>query len=326
MIICVIGCTGYLGSKISTELYNKGHKVIGVCRKFPRKNKKFRKVFSRVIEGNIEDYNFQKKIFSISFSSIVYTISLNHKVSEKNLSNSIKVNYIPLLNICNIITQKNLNIKIIYFSTMQVYGNYSKVKLISEQNKKKCKNIYALTHSMCEDILKIFSSYSGIKSTSLRLSNGYGFPQLRTCDCWWLVINDFCLNAQKNNKIEINSDGSPLRDFIHISDIALTVEKLLILKKDLPRVMNLCSGKSISMLEIANIVKKKSSKINKDPQIYVRGQLIDKKKLQKKIKSIKNRNKFKISNKEMKKLGILPKLSISTGILNTLIEIHRSKK
>ena len=84
MIICVIGCTGYLGSKISTELYNKGHKVIGVCRKFPRKNKKFRKVFSRVIEGNIEDYNFQKKIFSISFSSIVYTISLNHKVSEKS--------------------------------------------------------------------------------------------------------------------------------------------------------------------------------------------------------------------------------------------------
>ena len=90
--------------------------------------------------------------------------------------------------------------------------------------------------------------------------------------------------------------------------------------------MNLCSGKSISMLEIANIVKKKSSEINKDPQIYVRGQLIDKKKLQKKIKSIKNRNKFKISNKEMKKLGIFPKLSISTGILNTLIEIHRSKK
>ena len=326
MIICVIGCTGYLGSKISSELYNKGHKVIGVCRKFPRKNTKFRKVFSRVIEGNIEDYNFQKKIFSISFSSIVYTISLNHKVSEKNLSNSIKVNYIPLLNICNIITQKNLNIKIIYFSTMQVYGNYSKVKLISEQNKKKCKNIYALTHSMCEDILNIFSSYSGIKSTSLRLSNGYGFPQLKTCDCWWLVINDFCLNAINNNKIEINSDGSPLRDFIHISDIALTVEKLLILKKDIPRVMNLCSGKSISMLEIANIVKKKSSEINKDPQIYVRGQLIDKKKLQKKIKSIKNRNKFKISNKEMKKLGIFPKLSISTGILNTLIEIHRSKK
>lgn len=326
MIICVIGCTGYLGSKISSQLYNKGHKVIGVCRKFPRKNKKFRKIFSKVIEGNIENPNFQKKILSISFSSIVYTISLNHKISEKSLSNSIKVNYIPLLNICNMIAQKNLNIKIIYFSTMQVYGNYSQEKLVSEKNKKNCINVYALTHSMCEDILSIFSRFSGIKSTSLRLSNGYGFPELRTCDCWWLVINDFCLNAQKNNKIKINSDGSPLRDFIHISDVALTVEKLLIIKKDLPRVMNLCSGKTISMLEIANIVKKKSSEINKEPEIYVKGRLLDKKKLKKKIEYIKNRNKFKISNKGMKKLGIVPKVNISDGISSTLLEIQANKK
>ena len=37
---------------------------------------------------------------------------------------------------------------------MQVYGNYNKEKIISEKTKKNCKNIYALTHSMCEDILK----------------------------------------------------------------------------------------------------------------------------------------------------------------------------
>ena len=80
---------------------------------------------------------------------------------------------------------------------MQVYGNYNKEKIISEKTKKNCKNIYALTHSMCEDILEIYSNFGNITNTSLRLSNGYGYPELKTCDCWWLVVNDFCLNVEK---------------------------------------------------------------------------------------------------------------------------------
>ena len=256
MVVCVIGCTGYLGSKISSRLHNKGHKVIGVCRKFPKNNKKFKNYFYKIIEGDITNPTFQNKIFKNLFSAIVYTVSLNHKISEVNLNNSIRVNYLPLLNICNIISKKKLKTKIIYFSTMQVYGNYNKEKIISEKTKKNCKNIYALTHSMCEDILEIYSNFGNITNTSLRLSNGYGYPELKTCDCWWLVVNDFCLNVEKKSRITLNSDGSPLRDFIHISDIANSVEKLLTTKKKLPKIMNLCSGKTSSMLEIAAIVKK----------------------------------------------------------------------
>lgn len=322
MVVCVIGCTGYLGSKISSQLHSQGHKVIGVCRKFPKGNKKFKSKFFKIIEGDITNEKFQSKIFKNSFSSIVYTISLNHKISEQNLNNSIKINYIPLLNICNIISKNNLKIKFIYFSTMQVYGNYNREKIITEKNKKKYKNIYALTHSMCEDILNIYSSFSNIKSVSIRLSNGYGFPELKTCDCWWLVINDFCSNVEKKNEIKINSDGSPLRDFIHISDIALAVEKLLVLKKKLPKVMNLCSGKTISMLEIAAIVKKNSTKINKNPNLYIKGKELNDKDLVKKIKILKNKQRFKIDNKEMKKLKIIPKINLSKGIEKTLLDLQ----
>jgi len=206
---------------------------------------------------------------------------------------------------------------------MQVYGNYNKEKIITEQTKKNCKNIYALTHSMCEDILNIYSGFGNINSISLRLSNGYGFPELKTSDCWWLVINDFCSNVEKKNEIQINSDGSPLRDFIHISDIALAVEKMLILKKKLPRVMNLCSGKTISMLEIAAIVKKKSAKINKNPKLYVKSYELNKKDLVKKIRILKNKQRFKINNKLMKKFKIIPKINLSEGIEKTLIDLKR---
>jgi nucleoside-diphosphate-sugar epimerase len=325
MITCIIGCTGYLGSKISSQLHREGHKVIGVCRKFPKNNKIFKNIFFKIIEGDITNPKFHQKIFLNTFSSLIYTVSLNHKISEKNLSNSIKINCIPLLNICNNIVRNNLNVKIVYFSTIKVYGNYNKEKIITEKTKKNPKNIYSLTHSMCEDILEIFSKFNGLKSTSLRLTNGYGYPELKSCKCWWLILNDLCLNAKKKNKIIINSNGSLLRDFIHISDIALAVQKLLSIKKESPRVMNLCSGKTLSMLEIANIIQKKTSMINKIPILYVKGRLIDKKNLIKKIKSIKNKNRFKISNKEMKKLNIVPKIDILKGIEKTLLDIAKNK-
>jgi UDP-glucose 4-epimerase len=325
MIICIIGCTGYLGSKISSQLYSQGHKIIGVCRKFPKNNKNFKSIFFKIIEGDITKTKFQEKIFLNTFSSIVYTVSLNHLISEKNLNKSIRINCIPLLNICHKIIKNNLNIKIVYFSTMQVYGNYKKKKIITEQTKKNCKNIYSLTHSVCENILETFSKFNGLKSTSLRLSNGYGYPELKSCKCWWLVLNDFCLNAQKNNKIIINSDGSPQRDFIHISDIADAVEKIMLTKKEVPKVMNLCSGETISMLEIADIIQKKTSKTNKIPILYVKGRLVDKKNLIKKIKTIKNKNRFKISNKEMKRLNIIPKIDILKGIEKTLLDIAENK-
>lgn len=325
MIICIIGCTGYLGSKISSHLYSQGHKVIGVCKKFPKNNKKFQSFFFKIIEGDITNPEFQDKIFLNSFSSIVYTVSLNHKISEKNLTDSIKINYTPLLNICNNIVKNNINIKIIYFSTIKVYGDCTKKKKITEKTKKNYKSIYALTHSLCEDILEIFYKFNDLKSTSLRLSNGYGYPELSSCDCWGTIINDFCLNVLKNNKIKINSDGATLRDFIHISDISNAVEKLLSAKKKLPRVMNLCSGKTISILQIAQIVKKKSSIINRFPNLYLKGKKIDNKSLLKKIKFIRKKNIFKISNKEIKKLNIFPKINILKGIEQTLLEIAQNK-
>ena len=80
MFTCIIGCTGYLGSKISAHLYREGHKVIGVCRKFPKNNKNFKNFF-KIIEGDITKLKFRQKIFLNNFSSIIYTVSLNKKNS-----------------------------------------------------------------------------------------------------------------------------------------------------------------------------------------------------------------------------------------------------
>ena len=325
MAILVFGCTGYLGSSISSHLFDKGLKVIGVCRKFPKKNFNFKKKFHQIFEGDITNEKFINKILRSNFDSVVYTISLNHKDSEKNLDRALKINFFPLLNVCNKLVSSKLKVRFIYFSTMQIYGDYSSLKLISEKQNKNNKNVYALTHSLCEDVLSNLSYNINFRPISLRLSNGYGYPELNTCDCWWLVANDFCRNVSKKSIININSDGSPLRDFIHISDIARIVEKIIKTKKKLPKVMNLASGITMSMLEIADLVQKAAYKLNIKSDIYIKGNKISKIKLLKRLEKVKSIKKFRISTSYMKTLKLDPKIDIVTGIKNTLLKLNNEK-
>ena len=69
---------------------------------------------------------------------------------------------------------------------------------------------------------------------------------------------------------------------------------------------------------------KKSYTINKNPTLYVKGKKITKKNLIKKIYILKNKNRFRISNNEMKKLNIRTIIDISNGIKKTLIELERN--
>jgi nucleoside-diphosphate-sugar epimerase len=324
MEICIIGCTGYLGSKISEHLYKKGHQLYGVCRKFPKDEIKFKNYFHKIIEGDITNESFVKKIVSLKIEKIIYTISLNHINSEKILKNSIDVNYLPILRLCSLIKDKNIKSRLIYFSTMQVYGSYEKILKINEDQVKNAENVYALTHSLCEDTLRLMNKYENFESISLRLSNGYGYPKLKSCDCWWLVINDFCKNAIENKEIKLNSDGSSLRDFIHISDISVAVEKLITTTKKIPEKINLASGKTLSMLEIAKIVNDISNKYIHKTKVFIKNKEINNCEIKKRINLISNNKKFRVSNNLMKKFNINPKIDLRSGIKRTLIEINKS--
>ena len=323
MKVCIIGCTGYLGSAIARHLSDKNIQVIGVCRSIP-KDKTFKNFFCKLIVGDIRDEKVHKKILSSKSTVVIYTISLNHIESEKDLKYSIEVNLSPLMNLVNRLTKKREVKKFLYFSTMQVYGNYSNENIIKEEMPRSNKNIYALTHSMCEDFLLMIRNSSNLQTSSLRLSNGYGYPVLSSCDCWWLVANDFCLSALKKHHISLKSDGSPMRDFIHITDIASAVEKMIKRTSKVPAALNLASGKTMSMLEIAQEVRKINIKEGRDIPIYIKDKKVTDDYVNKKIKKFKNKKIFKISNKKMKNLGIYPKIDINSGLKNTLKNLEAS--
>ena len=262
--ICIVGSSGYIGSFLCQYL-KRDFNIISHSRK-KIINSKFCKNIKNFVHGDIANYKTIDSIIKLKPDKIIYTISLNHFDSESSLSNSIRINVLPFLYLMEKIIEKKLNIEIIYFSTMQVYGREYKTKIVNEMYPKNINNIYALTHSICEDAL--LSHKQKINFSILRLSNAFGMPVFQNKNVWWPVLNDICKMAKNNGYIELKSDGSALRDFISLNTIGLFIKKLISSKTKKNEIINLCSGKTFSILEISKQVAtnsffKKSIKIIK---------------------------------------------------------------
>ena len=304
MKIIVTGGNGYLGAKISDNLADQGHQVIPICRNYIKKNNIWHNKMYSILDGDITDPNTIINITNLKPEVIIHTISLDHNQSENTPEIINKINVLPTWNLIN--TNNNL-IKFIYISTTQVYGQVATSTLINEKSTVCTTNNYALTHYLCENILNHFNRNSKCDIISIRLSNSYGAPVFIDNNCWWLIVNDLCKNAFLNKEIRILSDGSPMRDFIHVNDVCNAITLLIKKEKNLENIYNLSSGETLSIIEIAKIIQKKYfNKYKILIPIYNSNGLID--------YDIKYQKKYIIDNNKFKNIGFKTEIDIETGI------------
>ena len=307
--ILIVGASGYLGARISYQLAKKGKNITALC--FPDLpiDKEWCSLMKKVIVRDIRSNSVIDEVTSEFYDSVIYLVSLNHHDSKKNPSLVNSINVLPVWELLNSFNNKNTIKKFIYFSTVQIYGKLD-FKIINEETKPQPQNQYALTHLMAENINNYYNQISSINCVNVRLSNSYGSPVFKDCDCWWLVINELCKEVYYNKKIVLKSDGSPLRDFIHYHDILNSLEYLLDnnLQKSNSNTYNISSENVLSILEIAQIIKITYEKrYSKSIDIKLEKNSTSKTK-------IKQFKKYKISNKKIRNLGFKAELSIHDGI------------
>ena len=254
MRVAVVGASGYLGSFIALWMKKVGHEVVGVFRTPPVDPGHLFDVLDLTLKCDVTDESFTSQVVACRPEVVVYMVSLNHYDSEKDYHQSINVNVAPLVSLGHRLSHTNNFKRLIYFSTIQVYGSIPRGKVVTEATPVCPVNMYGLSHALCEQGLFFLQKQHLLDSVSLRLSNGYGAPVFSSCDCWWLVLNDFCRTAFESETIQLKSDGSPQRDFVHLEDIARIIDVLAQSRENLPSVINLASGQTMTMLELAHLV------------------------------------------------------------------------
>jgi UDP-glucose 4-epimerase len=309
MKIIVLGAVGYLGAKLSSHLAEVGHHVIAVIRTLPPNHELWQELMGEVIVGDIRSEDTLQKIVDCQADVFINTISLNHHVSGKNVAETLAVNVQPTWTLLDRLSRQG--IRYIYFSTQQVYGKLGEGN-ISEERETRPLNGYGLTHLLSEQICDYYNNITEGNRICLRLSNGYGAPLFASNDCWWLVVNDFCKAAMNEGLIQLLSDGTPLRDFIHVQDICWAVE--LVSKISFTKLKytcyNLGSGESLTILELAHRV---ATEIKQELNTEIQIRMPDGK-ISKKASEHTHMNRFKYDISRISDLGFSRNISLSRGI------------
>lgn len=314
MKILITGANGYIGSRITQFLSDKGHYIIALCSsKIPQK-KGWTEKINEFILGDIRDEATVKKISDVKADILIHLISLDHHDSEKNPEYVSKINVQPTWNLLNLCSKKGLK-KFIYFSTIHVYGK-NQAGLVTEKQNVSPFNTYGLTHALSEEICNYYNRRSETQCINVRLSNSYGEPIFFDSKCWSLVVNDLTRSAYENKKIVLNGDGSPIRDFIHYSDICNAINFFVNNDIKNENTFHLSSSKSISMLDLAVQVKEVYFEIfDKNIPVYINKD--------KKITDFKNYSDTvktsSISNSLIKKFPIKIDKNLKCGIHDLFI-------
>lgn len=310
--VCVVGGSGYVGSYLAHN-FSANYEVTVFSRR-PLDEAHITKNEPVItMYGDVKNDVDLLKIAEKSFDVIIYCVSLNHIASEKSLTDSIDINFIPLKNLVENLALKGFGGKFIYLSTMQVCGAIEPGSIITEDFPAAPTNNYGLTHLLCENTLSLYSKSNRLDACSIRLSNSYGLPIFNDADCWWLVVNDLCKAAVLDKKITLKSDGTPQRDFISLQDVSRAIEILAASKKKMPPLLNLASGDTRTIYGLAKIVSELAGQFGMTVPIefsnknhYYSEGFFEKKR------------RFKIQTSNFESIGFRPIVDIRSGISQML--------
>ena len=273
--ILVTGGAGYIGSHI-VELLVKTKVNIIIVDNLITGHKKLINKKAIFINKDIKNKVALTKIINdYKINSIIHLAgSLNVSEAEKNKKKYYKNNVEGTLNLVKCCKNSNVT-SIIFSSSCSIYGNVK--GSVNEKKKPNPQGYYALTKYKAEEIIKKFSKKNNYKYSILRYFNVAGaslsgkIGEIETSH-GHLIKNISIQSLKKKPVISIygndykTKDGTCVRDYIHVSDLANIHIKTLkyINKNSKSLILNCGYGKPYSVLDIANILKKKNNntKIN----------------------------------------------------------------
>ncbi len=283
--ILVVGGAGYIGSSCVTDLVNKGYDVVVLDNLSTGQMEKVNKN-AKIIHGDILDVQFLENVFiEDGFDTIIHFAAKKAVgESEENPELYFQNNVVGTLNILSMMDKYKVP-KIIFSSTAAVYKPKNEENAIyTEDSEVEPINVYGRTKYMCELMIKDFQRLGKIKQYIIfRYFNvagdaGLKFIEQNAQNVFPLLTNAIISGAEFTifGDDYVTSDGSGVRDYIHISD--LVNAHVLAVESNTSAIYNLGTKNGYSVKDLVkafeNIVGKKmnvkiSERRRGDPAIVI---------------------------------------------------------
>ena len=271
MKILVTGGAGYIGSHVVYELIDQGHDVtilddmsLGL-----EENIDPRSIF---VQGSTHSDSDLDSVLSVGFDGIIHLAAW--KAAGESMIDPAKYahnNLMGTINLLNACDRHGIK-RFVFSSTSSVYGNPEYIP-IDENHPTEPISYYGETKLQVEKNLKWFSELKGIRFGVLRYFNAAGYDikgriKGRERNALNLIPIAMEVAAGIREKMQVfgdnydTHDGTGVRDYIHVSDLAIAHMKALnyISENDKDLLVNLATGEGHSVLDVINKSKEVSGK------------------------------------------------------------------
>ena len=260
MKILVTGGAGYIGSHVVLDLLEADHDVIilddlslGVELNI-HSDAQF--IFASTLDNEALKVCFQDQVDAVihlaAFKAAGESMTDPEKYSKNNISGTI--------NLLNAMTDHGVH-TFVFSSSAAVYG-YPEYLPIDEDHPTDPINYYGFTKLVIESFLEWYGKLRGLKYVSLRYFNAAGYdPKGRILGLEQNPANLLPIVMEvasgERDKMEVfgddydTPDGTGVRDYIHVSDLASAhVKALDYLQSGDSIMVNLATGEGYSVLDV----------------------------------------------------------------------------
>ena len=264
--ILIIGGAGYIGRQIVNLLNKKKYKIFVIDNLSTTKKNYLNKKIN-FFKVSILNKNKLKKLFKkYHFNTVIHlaakcVVSESEKYPQKYYA----TNVIGTKNIIECSKKYRVQ-NFIFSSSCSVFSN--KTKIVKENSSKNPISYYGKTKLIAEKLIKKKFNKSNIKYIILRYFNVVGadkknkIGEIGNKDRLFNNISKKIIGNEKNINIYggdyKTNDGTCIRDYIHVYDLAnihiKCLEKIKKIKKSID--LNCSYGKGYSVLEIAKTFQK----------------------------------------------------------------------
>ncbi len=262
MHIFVTGGAGYIGSICSEELINAGHTVT-IFDNLTEGHRSALDPRAKFVQGDLANREEIIPAVAAAKPDAIMHFAANALVGESmtNPSKYFRNNVAAGINLLDAAVEAGVK-KFIFSSTCATYGTPEKIPM-DERLPQKPINPYGQSKLMFEQVLNWYDKIHGLVYVNLRYFNAAGASEQFGEDHrieTHLIPNVIKVALGQKDQCEIygekytTPDGTCIRDFIHIHDLAAA--HMLALGRESSVSYNLGSGEGFSVRQVIDVVRK----------------------------------------------------------------------
>jgi len=255
--VLITGGLGMIGSTLANKLVTLGAEVTLLDSLIKPYGANFFNVkdINQLIKINISDIRDKESVkVLVQDKDIIINLAgqVSHNDSLNNPYLDADINYIGHLNVLEAVKNNNPTAKILYSGSRLQFGKIIS-NPVAEDHPLNPLTPYAVNKTAAENLYLYYNRVFNIPIVLFRIANPYG-PRCQMQHSKYAIINWFIRNAMEDKEITIFGDGSQIRDYIFVDDLA---EAFILASVDdniKSEIFNIGSGTGTSFKDMVQLV------------------------------------------------------------------------